>query len=386
VEIQRLKIEHFRLIEETSLELAPGANLFVGENAQGKTTILEAVSFISTGRSFRTNRDRDCIAENWDGGENSPEPFAAIEGEFLCKDTIRSTRTAILKRGKSCWIDGKPLKKLGDLWGLLNTIIFVPSDLELVQGAPSHRRSLLGSLLACSSRFDLYNMQRYAAALKQRNALLKTNRTIATAEFQAQEELMADHGARLLAARQRLIERLSPLVEKSVRNLTGGRDDFSLGHESGWPKSTQLSPEDFSEDTSSITILKEKLLQNWKNSRQNDRQRGFTEQGPHRGDISLILNNKDARLYASQGQARTLVLALRLAEAELLEELCCEPPILLLDDVLGELDRKRSRAFLNLLASQKTQALITTTDATELEEKLPIGARFEVIHGRIKTI
>lgn len=380
--IEHLSLEHFRLVQ-AKIDLAPGANLFVGENAQGKTTILEAVSYLSTGRSFRTSRDREVLPHR-KANDDLISRYAAAECRFESRGIHNTIRTAIIPTGKSFWANGKNMPKLGDLWGLLNVVIFVPSDVEMVMGGPAGRRALLGALLARTSKFDLEAMQSYANALRQRNALLKSDRRVSPTEYEAYEAQMAEHGTQMLMARQRMVEELAPIAQAQIREFTGGRDRFEMEHESGWPKGSGLTAQMLLEGSQGIEGIRERLRYFWARDRGGDERRGFTEHGPHRGDISLLLNGQDARSYSSQGQARTIVLAIRLAEMEMLERLTGETPVLLLDDVLGELDAKRASRFMQVLQRQGIQSLLTATDATAIEAELPVGARFKVKEGRVK--
>lgn len=380
--LERLTIGNFRLVRSATLELAPGANLLVGENAQGKTTVLEAVSLLATGRSFRAGRDRELVSHDAQPTPEGP-PVTAVDGRFESRGVSHALRGAISGDVKAFWFDGKAIRKLGDLWGVLNVVVFIPADLELVRGGPAERRALVDSLLARASRYDLTSMQSYGAALKHRNALLRHERA-SDGEFEAYETAMAEHGARLLVARHRLLERLAPLAEGHLSALAGGADKFQATHETGLPQNAKVL-EMLGGAAPASAELMARLTEVWRHARAHDRQRGFTQHGPHRGDVGFVLNGRDARSYASQGQTRSIVLALRLAEVDLLERLCGEPPVLLLDDVLGELDRQRTRHFVKLLSRSGIQALITATDAAEIERDLPVAARFEVKAGGVSA-
>lgn len=385
--IDRLEIENFRLLGRVTLQLSPGANLFVGENAQGKTTLLEAVSYLSAGRSFRTTRDIECLPlRQRDAAGNTAAPFAAAECAFTAFGTTHNLRCAITAEEKSFWVDGNAMRKLGELWGLLNTVAFLPSDIEIVRGSPDARRSLLGALLARTSRYDLQTMQNYAVALRQRNALLRSSGRTGPPMLSAWEEQMAIHGARLLAARERMIAQLSTLTKEHLHHLTGGNETFSMMHEAGWPKSAGLRPEMFEDRDDLQKVLATLLARLWERDRQGDLERGHTLNGPHRADILLTLDGADARSFSSQGQARSIALAIRLAEVEILTLLTQETPVLLLDDVAGELDLQRTEEFVKLFSSRRVQALITTTDAAAIASRFPIAARFRVHRGVVERL
>lgn len=372
-----LSLSTFRLIGSAEIVLSPGANLFVGENAQGKTTILEAVSYLAKGRSFRTAKDRECLSDIHAAGVDQPR-VAAVEGKFATRKTEHIIRAAISSQAKAFWLDGKPLRKLGDLWGALNIVTFVPEDLGLVRGAPPLRRELMDSLLAQTSRFDLLTMQSYMTSLRHRNALLRTGNA-SKDQFEAYEHQMAEHGARYLLAREQLLSKFSVSASEQLLQLSGEREGLVLRHEPGWPQSASLRLQ----ADSDLALLQQKLADWWSLVRPSDQERGFTQHGPHRGDLALLLAGRDARPFASQGQSRTIALALRLAEREIIEKLRGEPPILLLDDVLGELDRNRARHFFRLLSSQGIQSLLTATDAAMIEAEMPVAARFVVKGGEV---
>jgi DNA replication and repair protein RecF len=381
--IESVSTENFRLLERASIDLAPGANLFLGENAQGKTSVLEAVSYLSSGRSFRTSRDRECIRFD-PATKGSASEFAAVECRFLAHEVRHQIRCAITPDEKSCWVDGNRMQKLGDLWGTLNVVVFVPSDLELVRGGPDLRRALVGELLARSSKYDLSTMQKYATALRHRNALLREDQQQASGMFEVYEGQLAEYGARLMAARERLITQFAVLAEEHLRHLTGGNDTFNMRHEPGFPKSAGIPSDCLLENNAAHNELKARLANLWEAQRLADIERGYTQNGPHRADMSLSLNGSDARTFSSQGQARTIALALRLAEVEILTIAAGAPPVLLLDDVLGDLDQARTEQFVRLLSRRGVQSLITATDSRSIEARLPIGARFNVKKGNVE--
>ncbi|MEO8376736.1 MAG: DNA replication and repair protein RecF [Candidatus Sumerlaeota bacterium] len=383
--INELKTENFRVLQNQTIKLSPGVNLFSGENAQGKTTILECVGYLSSGRSFRTSRDRDCIRFR-PSDAPTEDRFAATECNFISHEVQHVIRCGITPTEKSCWVNGNKLPKLGDLWGTMNTVVFIPSDIELVRGGPDLRRALIGELLARTSRYDLQVMQRYALALRERNALLRDQFSTTNEQFDVFENQMAEYGAKLLIARERMIKHFAILAQEHLHQLTGGKDRFVMSHEPGWPRASGLPKECLSDDHPMRSELKSRLLNLWEHEREADAERGFTQNGPHRGDVAFSLNDKDARTFCSQGQARTIALALRLAEVEVLTILSAETPILLLDDILGDLDQSRIEKFAELLSKRGMQSMIASTDAATIEKRLPVGAHFHVESGTVKRI
>lgn len=374
--LERLDIRNFRMLSTVSIELASGANLFLGENAQGKTTILEAVAFLAGGRSFRTTRDGDVIPFNPPDGYTT----TSVEARFRSGDQRHQLRVAIQPDRKAIYLDNQPVRRLGDLWGCLNVVLFNPSDLQLVQGPPAGRRSLLDGILAMSNHHDLKVMQNFQRALKQRNALLRSDQRPAESELASYEDQMARWGARLMIARELLVKEIAPRMAAHLLEVAGGRDTLRLVHEPGIARTGSVDEALEQQDT---PVLEGILRDIWQESRWRDFERASTNRGPQRADLALHIDKRDARQYASQGQCRSLVLALRLAELDVLEARTDQPPILLLDDVLGELDRRRTSHFVKLLSRKGVQSLLTATDAAWVEGELPIAARFNVEAGKV---
>lgn len=367
-------LERFRLIARAELALAPGINLFLGTNAQGKTSILEAVGYLATGRSFRTSRDRECIAWNAPGDS----AFAAIEARLSAGTVEHEVRVALERAGKSVWIDGKALKTLTELWGIQRAVFFAPSDLTIVQGAPGLRRTVMDSLLGQTNPAYLRVLTAANRALQSRNRLLKSGADLSDRQFDALEGTLAEHAARVLSERARLGGELSRLVAQPMEALSEGGERLELKYE---PGAWKLGAEQILE--APLPELQEALRRLWRESRERDGDRQMTCEGPHRDDLRFEINGRDARAYASQGQTRSAVLALRLAELDVLSESGARTPVLLLDDILGELDARRAEQFLRLVAERQVQTLITATDAAGIGESLPIAKEFSVHGGTV---
>ena len=375
MQLTRLALERFRLVESAECALQAGANLFTGRNAQGKTTVLEAAQYLSSGRSFRTPRDREVLPHN---AANPPaELFSACEGSYRDAYAGHDVRVAISGAGKTVWVDGKALRKLTELWGRLNTVCFLPGDLDLVRGAPSVRRGFLDSLLARTRPDVLQAIGAYATALRNRNALLRRARDVPHDEAPAYEEQMAQYGARVIVAREELTRGLGPLVQEQMEGLARGGEQIGLRHEAGLGRHGAAPEEE-------AGALATRLRELWSRGRREDFLRGATQHGPHRAELRVTLNGQDARAYASQGQARAAALSFRLAEALWIERTTGQVPVLLLDDVLGELDRQRSEYFVRLLSRPGVQSLLTATDMPDFGSQLPIAARFHVEAGRVR--
>lgn len=373
--LRRLAIGNLRMIASADLELPPGTTLLSGANAQGKTTVLEAAAFLSRGRSFRAVRDRECVAWHLPAGE-----FAHVEGEFDRAGFQHRVRVAIDGHGKNVWMDGKALRTLTELWGRLPTVVFVPADLRLLQGEPKVRRTFLDTLAGQTASAALADLADYAKALASRASLLRRRVSPADPQYGAFERQMARAGARIVAHRSQLVAELTAAAAVPLARLSGGSERLEIKLASRWPEKSRIP------DLLAAGLLAElegALAEMWQRERAEDCARFATRFGPHRDDMAVLLNGSDAKTYASQGQTRCCVLALRLAELALLERHGGAKPLLLLDDVLGELDRERAERFLGMVAEAGVQALITATDAAAVEGRLAIEKRYCVEGGKV---
>lgn len=377
--LAKVEIEHFRLIRSMQLELAPGVNLFVGPNAQGKTSILEALHYLSVGRSFRTIRDQECRSLSC-----KPEEVTCATAFFEQEHGPQKIRFAYAKPRKHFWLNDHPLKTISELWGHFTTVIFEPSDMQLLQGAPGNRRLFLDRLLGQLNRENLASQRKYAEALNHRNALLKSARGFSgrssapqPTEFDAYEAQMAKYGAEMGISRLRCLEKLSVQTQELLQQIAPGKQTLQVLYE---PGISGFKPLETVEKTAHW------LKDFWASRRRQDLERSTTTQGFHRDDFTLCLNGQDARTYASQGEIRSCTLAVRLAELRLLANELPGLPLLLLDDILGELDRYRAERFLELVAEQKVQTLVTATNAQPIEARIAVERHFTIKLGTIESV
>ena len=376
--MEQLAIRDFRLVAKAELDLHPGTNLLVGENAQGKTSVLEAIAMLSLGRSFRAARDRECIAR----AASAAARFASIDARYTEHGLPRRLRLAIEPTKKTVYLDGKQLRALSELWGHVRTVLFAPSDLRLVSGGPELRRGVLDTVLGQVRPGYLKRLGSYQRALQNRNGLIRDRVAAGDGRYAAFEATMAEAAALVAAERAQLVPRLDEAAREAVAALTDGREALRLTHEPGsLARDKALATEALA--AGEHAAIAAAFAECWRRERQADIDRGFTRQGPHRDDLRFDIDGHDARAYASQGQARTCALALRLAELQVHEREGGEKPILLLDDILGELDRQRTRGFLRLVATRKVQTVLTATDAQPVEEGLDVHRRFLVRSGII---
>lgn len=342
--IERLKLNDFRNYE--SLRLAPGRglNVIVGENAQGKTNAVEAIFLCAFGRSHRTPRDAELIRSGMSGFYVGLD-VATAAGSRSIEIKLREGER------KQLFVDRLQCERSGDLMGVLNVVMFSPEDLSLIKGGPAERRHFLDMELSQLRPAYYMALQRYNKALRERNALLRPEavkeRTgeALRRELYVWDEQLISLGADIMKRRAAFIEKLAGIAAPLHREISGGRETLTLEYDPN-VKANGRSLEDAFADALYGSVAE-------------DIRRGYTTFGPHRDDIAISLSGANVRTYGSQGQQRTAALSMKLSELELLREDRGEPPVLLLDDVLSELDDLRQRALLE--AMRDCQSFLTCT-------------------------
>ena len=329
MQILEVSLQGFRNLEQLQLRPSAGINVFYGENAQGKTNFLESLYFCAMGRSMRTKSDWQLIG--------FPEEESHIR-LFIQRNSRKERIDVHLKRNMKKGIarNGVPIKKLGDLFGTLYTVVFSPEDLSLIKEGPGERRRFLDMELCQLSRVYYYDLQQYYRILKQRNNLLREIQkkpTLQETLFPWDEQLI-DYGERVMAARMTFLQRLDKIAAEKLHALTGGVDALKILYKPNCEPG----------------CMAERLKKNL----QRDIYLGSTNFGPHKDDILFAINGKEVKSFGSQGQQRTTALAARLAEVDLIREETGEEPVLLLDDVLSELDEKRQKFLLESIAGLQT--------------------------------
>lgn len=348
MKVEQLVLRNFRNYDHCQINLHPGLNILVGQNAQGKTNFLESIHFLSTGRSHRTSSQYDLI--RWD-----------TTGFFLHASVVkRSLKVTIdfkltRDRQRELKINGIAERKLSSLLGNLNSVLFTPEDLQLLKGSPSLRRRFLDIELSQVSSIYLYVLQQYNRALQQRNNLLKAidGKMVNRVALDTWTEQLVKYGARLTVLRQRALEVLAKHAKPSLYTISGGKETLSLQY-CPWGYKLRLG----NSETEVIEAFREILERQYS----NELRRRQSLVGPHRDDFVCLLNDIDVREFGSQGQQRSAVLAIKMAELEFMREVTGDYPVLLLDDVLSELDTSRRQALLGLV-DQGIQTVITGTEA-----------------------
>lgn len=367
--ISTLNLADFRNYEKLEFHPSNGLNILVGLNAQGKSAVLEAIYLLATSKSHRTSRDMDMIRI----GENITRVFA----EVVRSERNDTTLEIILSRTekKTVKINSVKHEKIGDIVGQLNTVIFSNADIDMVRGEPSKRRRFLNLEVSQVSPQYIYALGRYKRVLDQRNNLLREIKYGhgSTSGLQVWENQLALYGATVISRRIKFIEYLSSAAKKIYSMLTEESEELGTVYKPNVDIDTSASEEE----------IAAAFAQSLANRRELDISRGTTTTGPHRDDLILSVNGLPAREYASQGQQRTVAIALKLAEIDLMEESTGESPVVLLDDVMAELDEIR-RARIIETTCNKCQTLITTTHLSELEDTLISNASiFEVKSGKV---
>ena len=332
--LAHLRLRDFRNYARFDVDFAPGFHLLLGGNAQGKTNILEAIYLLATLRSFRGVGGAQMVRHGqkgyFVGGQVVGQSSHAIKMYWAATERKLS-------------LDGRPVRKLIDYFGALRAVVFCTEDLELVKGTSRIRRRFLDLLLAQTHPTYLPLLQGYARALRSRNALLK-QRPVDEAALESFTRELVRLGSDIIRLRQELAPRLSPLVRLAYRRIAHDAEELRLDYQPS---------------------IKSDFALELARSRERERSWHQTLVGPHRDDLQLLLNDKSAAQFGSEGQKRTLAIALKIAQAEYLTGLHGAPPVLLIDDVMGELDARRRSGLLPLLErahQARGQVFMTCTE------------------------
>jgi len=357
--VAKIHIQNYRNLATQSIELSRGLNIFAGQNAQGKTNLLELVYLCASGRSKRSKYDRELIQF----GQREAYVQLMVQQELALYPTQIDIHLRD-DRAKGIAIDSVPIRKLTDLFGKLLCVIFTPEDLQLIKEGPAERRRFIDMEMCQISKVYVYHLQAYYHVLKQRNSLLKSLRGDRTAAKKLADTIsvwndqLVEHGTKIYQERSRFIEGLNLSASEIHGRLTGGGEVLSITYK------PHIDPDGFGR----------KLEQ----SLERDIMLGATSVGIHKDDLSFTINNLDARVYGSQGQQRTASLSAKLAQIELMTKLAGEPPVLLLDDVLSELDESRQTHLMHSI--NNTQAIITCTGVEDVIRKVSSEQSYNLFH------
>ena len=375
--IKSLKLLYFRNYLSMNIDVHPSLNVLVGNNANGKTNIIESIFCLALGRSYRTKSDSECIMFG--------ETATAMSCVVNKNDKNLDIMLAIINKGKSAKIAGVKKTKLTDFVGELNVVLFSPEDLQLVKGSPSLRREFINREFYQFSRIYHKYYLMYQHLLKQRNSYLKDMRKNPKDEMSlAYLETITSQLARvaIFITRERVsfVQDISKLTYENMLNISNGQESLKIKYKSSVLEAlniNDISDEVFNEESLTKVMMKKSY---------DDIMRGSTKIGPHQDDLEFYINDLDAKMYASQGQQRSIVLSLKLAEINYLKTKTGTYPVLLLDDVLSELDKNRQLKLLDA-SNENVQTFITTPSISDIKEDLLKKAKvFKIENGNISEI
>ena len=353
--IKTLELADFRNYETLNISFDKGTNILFGDNAQGKTNILEAIYISATTKSHKGSKDKEII--HFDKEE-------AHIRTYLEKEDVEYRVDMHLRKNKSkgIAIDGQKIKKAADLLGLLNVVFFSPEDLSIIKNGPAERRRFADIELCQLDSFYLYNLNNYNKIINQRNKLLKDmyfNQNLKET-LNIWDSQLVSYGSKIIERREAFADQLCEIIGDIHKKLSGGKEDLIVKYE------PDVSIDDFES--------------RMKENQEKDIRFKLTSTGPHRDDFSFIVNGIDIRKYGSQGQQRTAALSLKLSEIELVKKMTKDTPLLLLDDVLSELDSNRQNYLLNSIGD--IQTIITCTGLDEfINNRFKINRVYNITNG-----
>lgn len=364
--LKTLELHNFRNYADLVVEFGSGINVLLGENAQGKTNLLESIYFLALTRSHRTNSDRDLIS--W------RTKAARVSGSVQKEHTVTPLEINLSSKGKNAKVNHLEQSRLSQYVGQLNVILFAPEDLSIVKGSPAVRRKFIDMEFGQMSSKYLYNSAQYRSVLKQRNQYIKQlqfNPKGDQVYLDVLSDQLAAHGAEIISQRIQFLKKLEKWSQEVHKEISQGKEKLSFQYVS--PISS-----DQADTTEKIYAALQALFQK---QREKELQQGKTLVGPHLDDVRFMVNDKNVSTFGSQGQQRTTALSVKLAEIDLMKEETGEYPVLLLDDVLSELDDSRQTHLLTAIQN-KVQTFITTTSLSGVAQQLINEPHvFNIDHG-----
>ncbi|HIW88984.1 MAG TPA: DNA replication/repair protein RecF [Candidatus Ligilactobacillus excrementipullorum] len=367
--LQKLHLKNFRNYAETTLEFSPEINVLLGQNAQGKTNLLESIYVLATARSHRTANDRELIRFN--------QSDAVIQGLVHRRADDVPLELNLGKRGKKARVNHLEQAKLSQYIGQLNVILFAPEDLSLVKGSPNGRRRFIDMEFGQIAPRYLHNLTAYRDVLKQRNRYLKllsARKASDRVYLDVLSEQLAGFGGSIIAQRQDFLGELEKYAQELHLSITQGQETLSFEYES---KLKDISGR-------SEIELQQLMYQQLTEQAEKEIFQGTTLVGPHRDDLKFLINGKNVQIYGSQGQQRTTALSVKLAEIDVMKAQTGEYPLLLLDDVLSELDGQRQTHLLQTIQN-KVQTFLTAPAMNDVAQNLIKEPKiFMIENGNIK--
>lgn len=338
--VKWLKLKNFRNYDDLFVEFSSGINLISGKNGQGKTNMVEAVMACALSKSPRTSHDEDMKKEQMPRAEVEicvVRDFGELKLKMMLDNELK----------KKFYLNGNELKKVSDLFGNLVAVYFSPDDLTTVSGAPDTRRAFMDTDISELSGAYYNLLARYEKVLASRNKLLKTihDKAVLLDQIEVYDEGLAHLAGKIIKTRKSFVSRLSKPANDALKFISGGTDKLKLSYVGARGETAEE--------------IEAEILKSLKNNLQRDMELGYTTVGPHRDDVRFELNQKDAKVFASQGQQRSIVLALKIAETKVFEDEIGEKPVFILDDIFSELDSSRQRKLYEIFSGN--QVLMTGT-------------------------
>lgn len=369
--IKNLALVNYRNYEKTELTFENKVNVILGENAQGKTNVMESIFVLSMAKSHRTSNDKELI--KWD------EEYAKITGDLERKSGLFTLELVISKKGKKAKHNHIEQQKLSQYVGAMNTVMFAPEDLNLVKGSPQVRRRFIDMEIGQVSPVYMHDLTRYQKILHQRNQYLKQLQLRKQSDQALLDVLtmqLSEAAAKILKKRFEFLQLLQKWAEPIHQGISRGIETLKIEYKN----SIDVS------ENEELSKMIEAYQEKFDKIKNREIDRGVTLAGPHRDDLVFYVNDKDVQTFGSQGQQRTTALSLKLAEIELIHSEIGEYPILLLDDVLSELDDYRQSHLLNTIQG-KVQTFVTTTSIDGINhDTLKEAATYKVVSGEIKKL
>ena len=359
--IKGLRLQNFRNYQDEFVQFTPGTNILIGDNGQGKTNILEGIYYLLTGKSYRVQREHELL--RWEQNEFH------LYGDFLMSHHKVSLESHYRDKKKVVKINHVPCRRLSDFVGTINVVFFSPDDLIMIKGGPLERRRFLDLHIAQMRPGHVSLLNAYNKVIQQKSALLKTyvEKELKYSQLQLWNAQILELGEKIIRNRSDLTKRLQGVSGQIYADLTSKKEKIQISYFALGKKTMDEALSEFPK------LLNEKLEQ--------EVERQMVLVGPHRDDVHILLDGKPARLYASQGQQRSIVLSLKLAELELIRQEKEEYPLLLLDDVLSELDHFRRDYLIKFIELSRIQTLITMTSGENILES---GTFLRVEQGHIR--
>ncbi|MBD3949741.1 DNA replication/repair protein RecF [Tuanshanicoccus lijuaniae] len=369
--IKQLNLQNYRNYQQLDLTFDDGLTIFTGENAQGKTNLLEAIFLLSLAKSHRTNRDQELIKNDADAAKIS----ALIETSHF----ELPLELLLNKKGKIAKVNHIEQAKLSHFVGQLNVILFSPEDMQLIKGSPALRRRFLDIEIGQSQPIYLVELQQYNRILKQRNQYLKQFGRQASFDavyFDVLTEQLIEKAVNVITYRLEYIAQLEKIAQTIHFDLSNQRDSLKLDYVASSSKLDYKQPEQ----------LHNQLNKMFHDAMNREKDMGVTAYGPHRDDLIFYVNEQPAQFFGSQGQQRTIVLSIKLAEIELINQIKGDYPVLLLDDVLSELDDQRQHLLMQYIEG-KVQTFLTTASINGLKlQQLNHPSIFYIEKGTVQAM